>query len=96
MAGVFETLAGDLDFEDFLAGDSFFAGEGEDCFLADFLTVDFSFFAVAGFFGEGDSGASCGLMTDLFLVENLRGSGEGDGDAYLPEDLLGDFAGDLS
>lgn len=89
MAGVFETLAGDFDFEDFLAG------EGEVCFLADFLTVDFSFFAVSCFFGDGDAGASCGLTTDLFLVENLRGSGEGDGDASLWEDLLGDFAGDL-
>lgn len=90
MAGVLETFAGDFDFEDFLAG------EGEDCFLTDFLTVDFSFFAVSCFFGDGDAGATCGWTTDLFLVENLRGSGEGVGDAYLSEDLLGDFAGDFS
>jgi hypothetical protein len=60
LAGVFETFDGDFDFEDFLAGDPFFAGEGEECFLADFLTVDFSFFAVSGFFGDGDAGATCG------------------------------------
>jgi len=58
LAGVFVTFAGDFDFEDFLAGDPFFAGEG--CFLADFLIVDFSFFAVSGFFGDGDAGATCG------------------------------------
>jgi len=53
-------LAGDLDFKDFLAGDSFFVGEGEVCFTADFLTADFSFFTVAGFFGDGDARTACG------------------------------------